>query len=112
MSRKNIITSFLLISTIALLGTISYSSKITNPFIGLKGLIQISIGKENTEKISTAPLIYISKSYADFTDYMESEGYIIEQLGRGFQIKKGNESKLLISEGFMGMYEIFNEQKR
>ena len=40
---------------------------------------------------------------------MESEGYAVEQLGRGFQLQKGNESKLLVSEGFMGMYEIFSE---
>ncbi|WP_286312061.1 hypothetical protein [Romboutsia ilealis] len=40
---------------------------------------------------------------------MESEGYTVEQFGRGFQLQKGNESKLLVSEGFMGMYEIFSE---
>lgn len=40
---------------------------------------------------------------------MESEGYTVEQLGRGFQLQKGNESKLLIAEGFMGRYEIFSE---
>ena len=39
----------------------------------------------------------------------QSEGYTVEQSGRGFQLQKGNESKLLISEGFMGMYEIFSE---
>ena len=33
----------------------------------------------------------------------------MEQFGRGFQLQEGDESKLLISEGFMGMYEIFSE---
>lgn len=107
MNKKIIIGSFILIVITIILGTISYSSKIANPFIGLKGLVQISIGGEKVEKISDKPLIYISKSYEDFTSYMESEGYTVEQLGRGFQLQKGNESKLLVSEGFMGMYEIF-----
>ncbi len=107
MNKKIIIGSFILIAITVILGTISYSSKIANPFIGLKGLVQISIGGEKVEKISDKPLIYISKSYEDFTSYMESEGYTVEQLGRGFQLQKGNESKLLVSEGFMGMYEIF-----
>lgn len=107
MNKKIITGSFILIVITIILGTISYSSKIANPFIGLKGLVQISIGGEKVEKISDKPLIYISKSYEDFTSYMESEGYTVEQLGRGFQLQKGNESKLLVSEGFMGMYEIF-----
>ena len=67
------------------------------------------IGVEKVEKISDKPLRYISKSYEDFINYMESEGYTVEQLGRGFQLQKGDESKVLVSEGFMGMYEIFSE---
>lgn len=109
MSKKTIIGGSILIVMMVILVSISYSSKIDNPFIGLKGLAQISIGKEKVEKISDEPLRYISKSYEDFTSYMESEGYTVEQMGRGFQLKKGNESKLLVSEGFMGMYEIFSE---
>ncbi|WWD83789.1 hypothetical protein TEGL_22030 [Terrisporobacter glycolicus ATCC 14880 = DSM 1288] len=109
LSKKIIIGCFVLIVIVMLLGTISYSSKIANPFVGLKGLAQISMGGEKVEKISDKPLRYISKSYEDFTTYMESEGYTVEQLGRGFQLQKGNESKLLVSEGFMGMYEIFSE---
>ena len=109
MSKKIIIGCFALIVIAIFLGTISYSSKIANTFIGLKGLAQIFIGGEKVEKISDKPLRYISKSYEDFTNYMESEGYAVEQLGRGFQLQKGNESKLLVSEGFMGMYEIFRE---
>ena len=52
MSKKIIISSFILIAIIGILGTISYSSKILNPFVGLKGLTQISIGREKVEKIS------------------------------------------------------------
>ena len=40
---------------------------------------------------------------------MESEGYTVEQFGRGFQLDKDGQSKLLVSEGFMGVYEIFSE---
>ena len=109
MSKKIIIGSSILIAIIGILGTISYSSKILNPFVGLKGLAQISIGGEKVEKISDNPLRYISKSYEDFTNYMELEGYTVEQGGRGFHLQKGNDSKLLIAEGFMGIYEIFSE---
>ncbi|MGL5755451.1 MAG: hypothetical protein ACRCYC_09020 [Paraclostridium sp.] len=106
MNKKIIIGGSILIVIAVTLGSISYSSKISNPFIGLKGLLQISIGGE---KISDNPLRYISKSYEDFTSYMETKGYTVEQMGRGFQLKKDNESELLVSEGFMGIYEIFSE---
>ena len=109
MNKKNIIKVSLLIVIVMFLGVVSDSSKIANPFVGLKGLVQISISGEKVEKISDKPLRYISKSSEDFTNHMESEGYTVEQFGRGFQLQKGNESKLLVSEGFMGMYEIFSE---
>ncbi len=109
LSKKIIIGGSVLIVIAVCLGAISYSSKIANPFVGLKGLVQISISGEKVEKISDKPLRYISKSSEDFTNHMESEGYTVEQFGRGFQLQKGNESKLLVSEGFMGMYEIFSE---
>ncbi len=109
MSRRIVIGSSILIVIVIFLGAISYSSKISNPFIGLKGLVQIAIGFEKVEKISDEPLRYISKSYEDFTEYMESQGYIVEQLGRGFQLEKNGKYQLLISEGFMGIYEIFSE---
>ena len=67
MNKKNIVKVSLLIVIVMFLGVVSYSSKIVNPFVGLKGLIQISIGKEKVEKISDKPLRYISKSYEDFT---------------------------------------------
>lgn len=75
----------------------------------MKGIVQISIGKEKVEKISDEPLRYISKSCEDFISYMESEGYVVEQLGRGFQLEKDNKTIVLVSEGFMGMYEIFTK---
>ena len=43
---------------------------------------------------------------------MEDKGYKVEQYGRGFQIEKGEEARLLVSEGFMGIYEIFAEYDR
>ncbi len=108
MKKKIIVFSFILFFTIVL-SSISYSSKIKNPFVGLKGIVQISIGKEKVEKISDEPLRYISKSCEDFISYMESEGYVVEQLGRGFQLEKDNKTIVLVSEGFMGMYEIFTK---
>lgn len=109
MNKKAVFFSSILFVIVLILGSISYSSKILNPFIGLKGLVQISVGKEKVEKISNKPLRYISKSYEDFTIHMESEGYTVEQMGRGFELKKDNENKFLVSEGFMGIYEIFSE---
>ena len=90
MSKKTIISSYILIAIVVILGSISYFSKIANPFVGLKGLVQISMGGEKVEKISDNPIRYISKSYEDFTNYMESEGYTVEQMGRGFQLQKDN----------------------
>lgn len=63
MSKKIIICSSIIIGIIVILGYISYSSKIANPFIGLKGLVQISIGGEEVEKISDKPLRLIKRWY-------------------------------------------------
>ena len=82
--RKNIIGSLVLSVIAMFLGAISYYSKIANPFVGLKGLAQIAISERKVEKISDKPLRYISKPDEDFTNYMESEGYTVEQFGRGF----------------------------
>ena len=60
---------------------LNISTKILDPFVGLKGLIQLNVGDEKVEKISDKPLRYISRSYEDFTNYMESEGYVVEQMG-------------------------------
>ena len=43
LSKKIIIGGSVLIVIAVCLGAISYSSKIANPFVGLKGLVQISI---------------------------------------------------------------------
>ena len=69
MSKKIIIGGSVLIVIAVCLGAISYSSKIANPFVGLKGLVQISISGEKVEKISDKPLRYISKSSEDFTNH-------------------------------------------
>ena len=108
--KKIIVFSFILFFTIVFV-MISYSSKIVNPFIGLKGLVQISLGEETVEKISDEQLRYISKSNEEFISYMELNGYVVEQIGRGIQVERGSERKVLVSEGFIGMYEIFSEQK-
>ncbi|WP_419749287.1 hypothetical protein [Terrisporobacter petrolearius] len=100
--------SIMLCIIIFSLGLISYSSKILNPFIGLNGIFKLTTGHQTVEKISDDPLRYISRSYEDFTTYMEKEGYIVDQLGRGFSLKKENETITLTSEGFIGMYEIFS----
>lgn len=70
------------------------------------------MSNDKVEKISYEPLRYISRSYNDFTEYMESDGYTVEQMGRGFDLKKGNYKNLVVAEGFMGIYEIFSEWKR
>jgi hypothetical protein len=68
----------------------------------------LTVGDEKVEKISDKPLRYISRSYEDFTNYMESEGYVVEQLGRGFDLQKGNYRNLVVAEG-MRSYNIFSE---
>jgi hypothetical protein len=67
------------------------------------------LSNDKVEKISYEPLRYISRSYNDFTEYMEFDGYTVEQMGRGFDLKKGNYKNLVVAEGFMGIYEIFSE---
>ncbi|CEK35496.1 MAG: hypothetical protein KIB00_17650 [Paeniclostridium sordellii] len=97
------------ICTISILGLISYSSKIINPFIGINAIIKMELSDEKVEKISEKPVRYISRGYDDFITYMESKGYIVEQMGRGFDLKKGKERILLVAEGFL-KYEIFTKQ--
>ncbi|MFR2529636.1 MAG: hypothetical protein ACLS9F_18500 [Clostridium paraputrificum] len=88
---------------------ISNSSKIQNPFIGLKAIVSLEIGNEKVEKISEEPLRYISKSYEDFKNYMEDQGYIVEQAGRSFHLEKNSKKILLFSEGFLGIYQLFSD---
>ncbi|WP_346046673.1 hypothetical protein [Paraclostridium tenue] len=42
---------------------------------------------------------------------MESKEYTVEQMGRSFDLKKGDDHKLLMLEGFMYKYKIFSEYK-
>lgn len=107
--KRVIILSLSTICVALFLCIVSYSSKILNPFVGLKGIYKITLSDNKVEKISDKPLRYISRSYTDFTEYMESEGYTVEQMGRGFDLKKGNYRNLLVAEGFMGVYEILSE---
>lgn len=109
MNKKVIVLSLSTICIALFLGLVSYSSKILNPFIGLSGIVKITLSNDKVEKISDEPLRYISRSYNDFTEYMESDGYTVEQMGRGFDFKKGNYRNLVVAEGFMGIYEIFSE---
>lgn len=109
MNKKVIILSLITLFMVLFLGAVSYSSKILNPFVGLNGIVKLTLGNEKVEKISDDPLRYISRSYTDFTEYMESEGYTVEQMGRGFDLKKGDYRELVVAEGFMEIYEIFSE---
>lgn len=94
-------------SIILLLETISYSSKIKDPLIGLNAIIKIVKSNNSVELISRNPLRYIAKSEDDFMQYMEDKGYDVDRAGRGFFFTKGNESIALEMEGFMGNYKIF-----
>lgn len=107
--KIKIIMVLVSICVIFLLGLISYSSKILNPFIGVHAIIKMELSDQKVEKISEKPVRYISRSYDDFTTYMESEGYIVEQMGRGFDLKKGSKRSLLVAEGFL-KYEIYTKQ--
>ncbi|MEG0051460.1 MAG: hypothetical protein RR712_04710 [Terrisporobacter sp.] len=91
---------------------ISISSKILNPFIGINGIIKMETGEKAVEIISEDPLRYISNTYEDFTEYMESEGLEVEQVGRGFELKSKNYVKFFMSEGFLNRYEIFTEYRK
>ena len=109
-----IVRSTVLVIIAIILGYIFYSFQTINPYIGLKVLWQISICEGKVEKISDKPLIYISKSYEDFINYIENEGYTIEghtsePFGIGIHIIKNEEYKLLTSRNFMGIYEIYSE---
>lgn len=100
----------LCMSIILLLGTISYSSKIKDPSIGLNAIVKIVKSDNSVELISKNPLRYIAKSEDDFKQYMENKGYDVDQAGRGFYFTKGKESIALGMEGFMGNYKIFTDE--
>lgn len=100
----------LCMSIVLLLGTISYSSKIKDPLIGLNALVKIIKSNNSVELISKNPLRYIAKSTEDFEQYMEDKGYDVDQAGSGFYFTKGKESIALGMEGFMGNYKIFTDE--
>ena len=100
-----IITIFYAISLLVL---ISFSSKIFNPFLSIHAIIKLTFSDTSVEKISDKPLRYISRDYNDFIYYMESQGYTVEQMGRGFDLKKGSNRIVVESEGFLN-YEIFTQ---
>lgn len=100
----------LCMSIVLILGTISYSSKIEDPLIGLNALVKIVKSDNSVELISKNPLRYIAKSEDDFKQYMENKGYYIDRIGRGFYFTKGKESISLGMEGFMGNYKIFTDE--
>ena len=58
MKQKNIIIVSILCLTVLFLGLISYSSKIANPFIGLKGLILINSSDKDIVQVSIDPVRY------------------------------------------------------
>ena len=109
MRKRYVIGGIMLVMVFMFLGVVSYSSKVYNPFVGVKGLIQISIGDEKVEKVSDEPLICISRTYDDFIGYIKDQGYSVDQMGRGFRIEKGDDVRTLMAEGFMGRYELFVE---
>lgn len=119
MNKKNNITNNfkkiilpITLSIVSFFVIISISSKILNPFIGINGIIKMETGEKAVEIISEDPLRYISNTYEDFTEYMESEGLEVEQVGRGFELKSKNYVKFFMSEGFLNRYEIFTEYRK
>lgn len=100
----------LFIISILFLGLVSYSSKIKNPFIPLKALIQLETSDDNVIKFSDKPLRYMSRCTENFTKYMEYDGYSVDRLGRCFILEKDSEIISLMLEGFMGSYEIFTKR--
>lgn len=114
MNRKMIIVRTMLVVALIVLLYLYYSFQTANPYIILKGLVQISIGDERVEKISSKPLRYISKSYKDVVTYIKSEGYTIEgntsdQFTLRIKKMKDEEYKFLTYRDFLGKYAIYSE---
>lgn len=110
--KKNIIAVSILCLTILLLGLISYSSKIANPFIGLKGLILINSSDKDIVEVSIDPVRYIGRSdnVEGFIDYMTKKGYNAEQLGSVVSVYNNVKSVSYDIEGFfLSKYNIYTE---
>lgn len=112
MKKKNIIIVSILYLTILCLGLISYSSKIANPFIGLKGLILMNYSDKDIVQVSIDPVRYIGKSdnVEGFINYMTKKGYNAEQLGSCVSAYNGVKSLAYGIEGFfLSKYNIYTE---
>ena len=112
MKKKNIIVVSLLCLTILFLGLISYSSKIANPFIGLKGLILVNSSDKEVIQLSVDPVRYIGKSdnVEGFVNYMTKNGYNAEQLGSSVSAYNDVKSLSYGIEGFfLSKYNIYTE---
>jgi len=112
MKQKNIIIVSILCLTVLFLGLISYSSKIANPFIGLKGLILINSSDKDIVQVSIDPVRYIGKSdnVEGFVNYMTEKGYNAEQLGSSVSAYNDVKSLSYGIEGFfLSKYNIYTE---
>jgi len=112
MKKKNIIIGSLLCLVILFLGLISYSSKIMNPFIGIKGLILINSSDKDVVQISVDPARYLSKSnnVEGFVKYMTEKAYKSEQLGSSVSAFNNIKSLSYGIEGFfLSNYNIYTE---
>lgn len=112
MKKKNIIVVSILCLIILFLGLISYSSKIANPLIGLKGLILMNSNDKDIVKVSIDPVRYIGRSdnVEGFVDYMIKKGYNAEQLGSSVSAYNGVKSLVYDIEGFfLSKYNIYTE---
>jgi len=63
MIKKGMIIAIILCLMVSFLGMISYSSKTTNPFVGIKGLVQIQFLNKGAEKITEEPTRYIEHKF-------------------------------------------------
>ena len=112
MKIKNIIIVSTLSLTILFLGLISYSSKITNPFIAVKGLILMNSSDKDIVQISIDPVRYMGKSdnVEGFVKFMTNKGYNAEQVGSSVSAYNDVKSLSYGIEGFfLSKYNIYTE---
>lgn len=112
MKKKNVIIVSVLCLTILFLGLISYSSKITTPFIGLKGLVLMNSSDKDIVQVSIDPVRYIGRSnnVEGFVNYMINKGYNAEQLGSSVSVYNDVKSLAYGIEGFfLSKYNIYTE---
>lgn len=113
MRKILLIIGILLVCFILFLGGVSYSSKLSNPFLALKGVAEIELGSHNAAIISREPLIIITRRDDNIAGYMEELGFKFEeQLGREYVFEKDFKSILLISEGFTGRYVLLIDRNK